>query len=95
MFCLSPDSEGRGGEDEDAGLGDQKEDGAFSGRSMEARGCGVVGGVEATLEGAEGKALRVFTWRFLKAGTELGGEGWGGPLGGVAVLGMSDGFLEG
>ena len=53
------------------------------------------GGVEATLEGAEGKALRVFTWRFLKAGTELGGEGWGGPLGGVAVLGMSDGFLEG
>ena len=89
MFCLSPDSEGRGGEDEDVGLGDQKEDGAFSGRSVEGRGCGEVAGVEATLEGAEGKVLRVFTWRFLEAGTELGWTpGWSHCLGKVRwVLG--------
>ena len=51
-------------------------------------------GVEATLEGGEGKALRVFTWRFQEAGTELRGEGWGGPPGGVTILGLPDGFLE-
>ena len=47
------------------------------------------GGVEAPSGGAEGKELR-------EAGTELRGEGWAGSPGeAVAVLGMSDGFLEG
>lgn len=81
------------GEDEDAGLGDPEEDGPFP-MTEERGGEDVEGhGVEATLEGAEGRRLRVFTWRFRRQG-QSSGEGWGGPPGGVTILGRPDGFLE-